>query len=294
LIQNHFAFQSFYIINAIHIPHANASLIAYLSSRSEVDRLEYNSVYELNSPMEEKNLDLIPLESRSPLAIEWGILRIRADSLWSLGIRGKGAVIGGEDTGVQLHPLIKDSYRGTITPTIQDNNYNWHDAIHSLSPLNHDSTTNEYNNPCGLDTLGPCDDDNHGTHTDGYHGCHRWYDRCSSGSKMDCMPVYGKKLGIPRSYIECFQFFLAPTDLTNKNPDPLKAPHVINNSWGCPAMEGCNPSNYNTMEQVIKNLKAAGIFVTVSAGNDGRLDVVLLMIRLHYSNPHLQWVQPLF
>ncbi|MEP7321735.1 MAG: S8 family peptidase [Saprospiraceae bacterium] len=271
LQKDHIDFQSFFIVNAIHIPHADASLINYLSSRTEVDRIEYNSVYSLQQPIKATNLSLSPLESRSPLAIEWGILRIRADSLWSLGIKGKGAVIGGEDTGVQLHPLIKNSYRGTLSSTLQDDNYNWHDAIHSLSPLNHDSTTNKYNNPCGLDTLGPCDDNNHGTHTMGTMAATDNMIGVAPEAKWIACRCMERDWGSPASYIECFQFFLAPTDLTNKNPDPKKAPHVINNSWGCPAEEGCNPSNFKTMEQAIKNLKAAGVFVTVSAGNSGGL-----------------------
>ncbi|HEY3386280.1 MAG TPA: S8 family peptidase, partial [Saprospiraceae bacterium] len=75
--------------------------------------------------------------------------------------------------------------------------------------------------------------------------------------------------GTPFTYIECFEWFLAPTDLNNENPDPLKAPHVINNSWGCPPIEGCDSSNYDIMNMVVNNLRAAGIVVVVSAGNDG-------------------------
>ena len=47
-------------------------------------------------------------------------------------------------------------------------------------------------------------------------------------------------LGTLSTYVECFDFFLAPTDLNGENPDPAMAPHVINNSWSCPPSEGCN------------------------------------------------------
>jgi len=57
--------------------------------------------------------------------------------------------------------------------------------------------------------------------------------------------------------------------LNNENPDPAMAPHVINNSWGCPEIEGCNSENWTFMETVINNLTAAGVVVVVSAGNDG-------------------------
>ncbi|MDQ1347848.1 MAG: family serine peptidase, partial [Acidobacteriota bacterium] len=53
------------------------------------------------------------------------------------------------------------------------------------------------------------------------------------------------------------------------NPDPAMAPDVINNSWGCPTDEGCNPGNFAVMQAVVENVRAAGIFVAVSAGNDG-------------------------
>jgi len=81
------------------------------------------------------------------------------------------------------------------------------------------------------------------------------------------MPMRG--YGTPSTYIECFEWFVAPTDVNGENPDPTKAPHVINNSWGCPEMEGCNPSNFPLMEAVVDNVKASGIVVVVSAGNSG-------------------------
>ncbi|MEO8197640.1 MAG: S8 family serine peptidase, partial [Thermoanaerobaculia bacterium] len=75
--------------------------------------------------------------------------------------------------------------------------------------------------------------------------------------------------GTPTTYIECFQWFIAPTDLANQNPNPAMAPDVINNSWGCPTSEGCNPGNFAVMQAVVENVRTAGIFVAVSAGNDG-------------------------
>ncbi|MEZ4988093.1 MAG: S8 family peptidase [Saprospiraceae bacterium] len=45
--------------------------------------------------------------------------------------------------------------------------------------------------------------------------------------------------------------------------------HVINNSWGCPPVEGCNPDNFSLMETAVNALRAAGVVVVVSAGNSG-------------------------
>ena len=51
-----------------------------------------------------------------------------------------------------------------------------------------------------------------------------------------------------------------------RDGDPDQAPHVINNSWGCPESEGCYDAE--TLP-VLANLKAAGILVVASAGNEG-------------------------
>jgi subtilisin family serine protease len=73
--------------------------------------------------------------------------------------------------------------------------------------------------------------------------------------------------GTPTTYSECFQWFIAPTDLNGNNADPSKAPHVINNSWGCPPSEGC--TDPLILQTVVDNTRAAGIVVVVSAGNSG-------------------------
>ncbi len=74
-------------------------------------------------------------------------------------------------------------------------------------------------------------------------------------------------VGTPATYAECYQWFVAPTDLAGQNPDPSKAPDVINNSWGCPPSEGC--TDPNVLLTVVQNVRAAGIVTVHSAGNDG-------------------------
>jgi subtilisin family serine protease len=74
--------------------------------------------------------------------------------------------------------------------------------------------------------------------------------------------------GSPTTYTECFQFLIAPYPVGG-NPnqgDPTKAPDSINNSWGCPPSEGCSA---NTLMQIVNNVRAAGIFPAVAAGNSG-------------------------
>jgi subtilisin family serine protease len=72
-------------------------------------------------------------------------------------------------------------------------------------------------------------------------------------------------VGSPASYAECYQWFIAPSDRNNANPDPMKAPHVINNSWACPPDEGCIKSSI--LITVVQSVRAAGIVTVHSAGN---------------------------
>ena len=73
--------------------------------------------------------------------------------------------------------------------------------------------------------------------------------------------------GTPTTYSECYQWFIAPTTVAGTNPDPAMAPHVINNSWGCPVSEGC--TDPNVMLTIVDNVRAAGIMTVHSAGNSG-------------------------
>jgi uncharacterized repeat protein (TIGR01451 family) len=74
-------------------------------------------------------------------------------------------------------------------------------------------------------------------------------------------------VGSPTTYAECYQWFLAPTDLNGQNPRPDLAPDIINNSWGCPASEGCTQPD--VLLEVVNNVRAAGILTVHSAGNEG-------------------------
>ena len=198
---------------------------------------------------------------------EWGIKMIQADSVWRLGIDGTGVVVGGQDTGFEWeHPVLIKKYRG-YNESLSTHDYHWHDAIREHNPENADSI-----NPCGYDSPVPCDDHNHGTHT---MGTMIGSDSLNAigvapNAKWIACRNMERGIGKPSTYIECFEWFLAPTNLDNEFPDPLMAPDVINNSWSCPVDEGCNETNWEMMEDAIINLKTAGIVVIVSAGNDGR------------------------
>lgn len=262
LTQKNVPHEGLFIINAIRTE-GDLSLMNQLAQRPDVAQILDNPDIHNPGPYEQLTGST---ESRS--AIEWGIEMINADEVWALGYRGQGVTVAGEDTGYDwTHPTLKSKYRGYNAATDSaDHNYNWHDAIHSISPL-----SGNPDNPCGLDVPEPCDDYGHGTHTMG----------TMVGSDPDneigvapdaqwcgCRNME-RGNGSPFTYLECFQWFLAPTDMNNENPDPLKSPHVINNSWYCSEGEGCNPTNFFVMNQVVNSLRLAGIVVVVSAGNSG-------------------------
>jgi len=259
LKKNNIKYKSFYIVNAILV-NSNYEKLKQIAQFEEIKHIQVNSPVKI----EEIELDNT-LTLREPNALEWGIEMINADDVWNMGFTGDSIVIGGQDTGYRwTHEAIKSKYRGW-NDTIANHNYNWHDAISEID------TNNTGNNPCGLSIKVPCDDHNHGTHTMGTMVG-------SSGSNEIGVAPDAKWIGCrnmergwgkPSTYIDCFEWFLAPTDTNNLNPDPALAPDVINNSWHCPASEGCDTSNYSTMEDAVNNLRNAGIVVVVSAGNSG-------------------------
>lgn len=255
--------QSFFIVNALLVK-GDALLLQQLAEHPATARIEPNPWTRMQAPIVENDTESVQWRN----TVEWGIQRIGADRVWEMGYTGQGVVIGGADTGYEWsHPAIRNSYRGWNADTA-DHNYNWHDAIHEM-----DTTNVATINPCGLSSLEPCDDHNHGTHTMGTMAG----GDDGQGNQIGVAPgarwVACRNMeqgdGTPATYIECFEWFLAPTDLAGNNPQPALAPHVINNSWGCPDSEGCNASNWATMQMVVANLKAAGIVVVVSAGNSG-------------------------
>ncbi|HRG32516.1 MAG TPA: S8 family serine peptidase [Saprospiraceae bacterium] len=253
--------QSFWIVNAIRVK-INQSLLQEIASNPNVKAIFFDEPFSNNLG---QDLSFNKMQQRAP-EITWGLTRIGADKVWQMGFEGQGVTLAGEDTGYKWDlEGIKEKYRGWNGTSV-DHNYNWHDGIHTISVLSADSL-----NPCGLSLKEPCDDNGHGTHTAGTmvgSTTDNLYGVAPKAKWIGCRNME-RGNGAPSTYIECFQFFLAPTDLDGKNPKPELAPHAINNSWYCSQSEGCNASNYVYMEEVINNLKKAGIVVVVSAGNDG-------------------------
>lgn len=261
------AYRPFFLVNAVQVTQGNLLLVEQLAALPDVREIQPDPWVRFDEPAVQQT----EVQLRSE--VTWGLQKIQAPQVWEMGFKGQGVVIAGQDTGYEWdHPSLINSYRGWEDGRV-DHNYNWHDAVHDLSPLHNDPSPDPARNPCGLDSRTPCDDHNHGTHTMGTMTGNN-----QSGVQIGVAPSarwigcrnMERGWGRPSTYIECFEWFLAPTNLDDNEPDPRLAPYVINNSWGCPDIEGCNPGNWALMELAVENLRAAGIVVVVSAGNSGR------------------------
>ncbi len=246
-------YKPFWVVNMLWVQ-GDQGVLQQIALKGEVARIVANPPIPLDRLPSSK-------QANTPQAvegIEWNISLIHAPEVWDLGYTGEGIVIGGQDTGYDWdHPALKNQYRGWDGLTA-DHNYNWHDTVTSGG------------GSCGPSSPEPCDDLNHGTHTMGIMvgddgGANQI--GVAPGAKWIGCRNMNLGVGTPASYIECYQWFIAPTDLNDENPDPSKAPHVINNSWGCPESEGCiEPSVLIT---AVRNVRAAGIVTVHSAGNSG-------------------------
>ncbi len=246
----------YYIVNLIWVK-GDADLARVLAARSDVARIEGNPCIQNTLPQPVRPLDA--LLAAAPAAIEPNITYVRAPEVWAMGFTGQGIVVGGQDTGYDwTHPALKPHYRGW-NGTTANHDYNWHDAIHSGG------------GDCGADSPVPCDDYSHGTHTMGtvvgYDGAANQVGVAPGAQWIGCRNMNVGN-GTPATYLECFEFFLAPYPIggTPAQGDPAKAPDVTNNSWACPSKEGCS---WNTLQAAVEAQRASGIMTVVSAGNAG-------------------------
>lgn len=262
-------YRRFYITNMIAVFGANEALIKELAARDDVAKIYGNPTVKLNRPSE-MALFMAALKSDRPLddtVVGDNITYSKADQVWAkYGKAGDGIIVAGQDTGVEFdHPALLKQYRGNTGDKIS-HAYSWHDAIHKDTPANSDG------NRCGYDLDTPCDDGDHGSHTMGSivgsDGDKNIIGMAPNAKWIACRNMDGGA-GTPATYIECFEWLLAPY-AHGANPmmdgDPTKAAHIINNSWGCPEEEGCSADE---IAPSLAAMKAAGILVIVSAGNEG-------------------------
>lgn len=256
--------KAFWIANMI-LARGTSSTVAAIAARIDVKRIEGNPRVTSVIPTPGAAPGGAASTSTSTSSVEWNLTKVGAPTVWSQGYTGQGIVVGGQDTGYQWdHPAIKAQYRGW-DGSVADHNHNWHDATIDASTV-------------------PVDDNGHGTHTMGTMvgndmatsdpswpaGATNAIGMAPGARWIGCRNMKNG-VGTAATYVECYQWFIAPTDLSNANPDPALGPDVINNSWGCPPSEsGCSdPGNVPTLLAAVRSVVAAGILTVHSAGNSG-------------------------
>src|SRR2546421_2760650 len=251
--------RSFYIVNAILVK-GTREIADALAARPEVARIEGNPLIhnDLPQPGPVEQSPLQPRGPGAPATIEPGIVYTHAPDVWTLGFKGETIVVASADTGVRwTHNALKPHYRGWDGMNA-NHNFNWHDSIHD-----------SVGNPCGNDSQEPCDDFFHGSHTTGTaigdDGMGNQIGMAPGAHWIGCRNM-DVGTGTPARYIECMEWFLAPTQIGGGNPDPTKAPDITINSWECPSSEGCS---FDTLQAAVEAQAAAGIMMVSAAQNSG-------------------------
>ncbi|HEY3382484.1 MAG TPA: S8 family serine peptidase [Vicinamibacterales bacterium] len=251
-------FTPYWIANLV-VAHGDVKAVEAVAGRADVAHLFANARL-VASPLP---VGPASKAEAATQAIEWNISKIGAPQAWAEGYRGQGVVIGGQDTGYKWdHPAIINQYLGW-NGTAADHNYHWHDAT--------------------VDGLrAPADDLGHGTHTMGIAlgndlspSDPGW--PAAAGNAVGVAPGarwigcrnMKNGVGTIATYTECYQWFIAPTDLNDQNPNPTLAPDIIINSWACTVSEGCTDAEALALLAPVQSVTAAGILTVHAAGNKG-------------------------
>ena len=282
LTQNGAQHRSFWISNAIWA-RGNLAAVRAVASRAEVHAIQPVGKGSLKLPPPEEApastaQESDPASTEAINALGQGVAKVNANGVWALGYRGHGVVVAGADTGVRFtHAALRKQYRGWGgSAAASAHDYNWGDAIKAENGIVNPANACNPGGPAGAGQPSPepCDDDTvlgggHGSHTVGTmvgdDGGANQIGMAPEAKWIACRNM-NNGVGIVPTYLDCMQWFLAPTKIDGTSPNPTKAPHVINNSWGC--VEGCPPEP-NPLRDTLQASRAAGIVYVVSAGNDG-------------------------
>ncbi len=231
----------YYLVNGFEVSGGN--LVKMLLARNDaVDRIldspQLRPLPQVNNAGEADTQTI-------PETPAWNIQMIRAEQVAKeLKINGRGIIIGQTDSGVDgRHPQLMENYRGSSS----SDNYNWFDPWNA-SPF-------------------PVDLSGHGTMTLGI-AAGKDIGIAPGAQWIGCVNL-ARNLGNPARYLDCMQFMLAPFPQGGdpfKDGDPSMGANIVNNSWGCPDVEGCDSSVY---KEAMNALTTAGIFMSAAAGNTG-------------------------
>lgn len=178
-------------------------------------------------------------ESSNAAVSEWNLNLVRAPELWSQGYTGIGVVVATMDSGVDFnHPDLASSWRGG---------------------------TNSWFDPHGEHGT-PYDKTGHGSHTMSLvvgSDAGGTNIGMAPGAQWIAVKLFSDSGQALQSVIhQGFQWLLDP----DGNVSTDDAPQVVNNSWGYASLlNQC----YQEFETDIEVLKASGMSVVFSAGNQG-------------------------
>lgn len=231
----------YYLVNALEV---RSGLIPrmLLSRDASVDRVLESPRLR---PLPQKLASSTGEYTTPPEGTDWNLEMIHVPQVHKeLNVTGKGIIIGQTDSGVDgQHPELAEAYRGYEA----SNDYNWLDPWYQ--------------------SISPTDIGGHGTGTTsiilgnsvGVAPDAEW---------IGCVNL-ARNLGNPALYLDCMQFMFAPYPQGGdplQDGDPQQGAMIINNSWGCPRVEGCDPQLY---ENAMAIFKKAGVFISSAAGNNG-------------------------
>ena len=236
-------YQAFYIANKILVRGGGEALLLAVAARPDVAQVTANHIYQGEELIDPS------LSEAGPQAIEPNLVFVNADDAWAMGYTGQGTVLAANDTGLDWdHPAIINQYRGWDGSTA-DHNYNWWDAT---------GTFPDY----------PGDDQVHGTAVTGImvgdDGGANQVGMAPGAQTIHCKNADSRNIASDATIAECFQWDLAPWDLSGANPRPDLAPDVVD-IW-----PGYAAGNRPDFRDEIQALHAAGILVAVpgSGGPD--------------------------
>jgi len=235
LVRNKISFQSFVIDNTIFAEKVPKSLIdemidfdnvVYISSNPAVN-MELETGYDVNV---------------TKAQVEWNVAHVKAPQVWAQGFRGKGIIIANSDTGVSHgEPALRKTYAGYNNGQVK-HDYHWFDGSTPRSNV-------------------PVDTHGHGTHCMGTKVGEDGTNKIGMAPQAHWITCRSLGPGASRqTVVRCLEFFLAPTDVQGRSPNPDKRPHITSHSYLC---TGCS------LDTGVKNLKAAGVAVVVANGNSG-------------------------
>jgi len=228
--------QSLWVVNAVYCE-ATPAVIQYLSERSEVSYVNYDRVYCPDLPEPEQQ------RGGGTEEIAWGVDKINAPAVWTLGYRGQGKICGHIDTGCDYtHPDLADHL--------------WTDPNYPHHGWNFESNNND-----------PTDQNGHGTHTsgtvagDGTNGTQSGV--APDAQIMICRVKNGVDSAGQSQMWAAVQFIVSP---------PLSPSHgadLYTMSMGWRITWGPDQSTWRTLAN---NVNAAGLSQIVAAGNERGYD----------------------